>query len=320
MECFLDELKSNSILPTHPTNHVTNAGDAFSNNNQCPGIHLPDMETDIDNADVEMQTLTSGNNGNTAIIRSDSRREKSMEQPQLFKGDSQLCKKMESYQKMKQLDEKYKYFNIMLMKFAKSKYFSKKVRHMRIYFCFVILLVQFVVYHLYLQKERNPVEIYCPLPPQFYYSDPKTNKEITRTLVLYAPVVIRTTVMWSMFSANILLMLSAFVIWSYIAKTESPGLRLLKKLPSVKIDDQLLSKNSDLCYLMELVYVNRNRLQFVKFGFNIQAATDSIIGKTASNEAFLSIFRETVMWMRNLENDEKLNNIVQAVNTNMATE
>ena len=143
MECFLDELKSNSILPTHPTNHVTNAGDSFSNNNQCPGIHSPDMETDIDNADVEMQTLTSGNNGNTAIIRSDSRREKSMEQPQLFKGDSQLCKKMESYQKMKQLDEKYKYFNIMLMKFAKSKYFSKKVRHMRIYFCFVILLGKF---------------------------------------------------------------------------------------------------------------------------------------------------------------------------------
>ena len=121
------------------------------------------------------------------------------------------------------------------------------------------------MYYLYLQEERNPVEIYCPLPPQFYYSDPKTNKEITRTLVLYAPVVIRTTVMWSMFSANILLMLSAFVIWSYIAKTESPGLRLLKKLPSVKIDDQLLSKNSDLCYLMELVYVNRNRLQFVKY-------------------------------------------------------
>ena len=113
--------------------------------------------------------------------------------------------------------------------------------------------------------EHNPVEIYCPLPPQFYYTDSITNEPITRTLVLFGPVVIRTLVMWTMFAANLILILIAIIAWTVISIHNRPGVRLLQKLPSVLTKDKTFEKSSDLRYLMELVYVNRNRLQFVKY-------------------------------------------------------
>ena len=109
---------------------------------------------------------------------------------------------------------------------------------------------------------RNPVEIMCPLPPQFYITDPETNANITRTLVLFAPVVMRTTIMWVMWISNILLAIVAVYLWA--TSERSPGVKLLKNLPSVKLSDQILFKRSDLSYIMELVYINRQRLQFVK--------------------------------------------------------
>ena len=125
-----------------------------------------------------------------------------------------------------------------------------------------LYLVEIVVYFLFLVPRRNPVEILCPLPPQFYTTDAVTNETVTRTLVLFSPVIIRTTVMWTMFIANIVLLVGALYTWFNDNKLR--GVMLLKKLPSVKVPDKVLSKRSDLSFLMELVYVNRQRLQFVK--------------------------------------------------------
>ena len=119
-----------------------------------------------------------------------------------------------------------------------------------------------MVYVIFLLPAHNPVEIFCPIPPQFYINDPVTNETVTRTLVLFAPVIIRTTLMWTMFVANLILLVAAIFTW--LSDTHSRGLKLLKKLPSVKITDEVLFKLSDLSFLMKLVHANRERLQFVK--------------------------------------------------------
>lgn len=71
--------------------------------------------------------------------------------------------------------------------------------------------------------------------------------------------------MWTMFAANLILILIAIIAWTVISIHNRPGVRLLQKLPSVLTKDKTFEKSSDLRYLMELVYVNRNRLQFVKY-------------------------------------------------------
>ena len=127
----------------------------------------------------------------------------------------------------------------------------------------IFFLVEIFIYFIFLVPSRNPVEIMCPLPPQFYTTDAVTNATVTRTLVLFAPVIIRTTVMWLMWISNILLVIGAIYTWGS-AGASPRGVKLLQKLPSVKIADKILFKRSDLSYLMELVYVNRHRLQYVK--------------------------------------------------------
>ena len=123
--------------------------------------------------------------------------------------------------------------------------------------------VEGFVYWIFLVPSRNPYEIQCPLPPQFYQTD-ENGAEVTRTLALFAPVVIRTTILWTMWIANLGLILAAGFVWKNCNTANSMGMRLLQNLPSVTIEKKYLTKSSDLSYLMQLVYVNRNRLEFVR--------------------------------------------------------
>ena len=118
---------------------------------------------------------------------------------------------------------------------------------------------------LYLHPKRNPQEISCPLPPQFYYTSVSGQSEITRETFHFSPVVIRTTIMWQMWIANIFLLIAAFKIWVSVPSKNSRGIQLLKKLVSLeKSCEPKLNGYSDLSYLMELVYVNRNRMKYVR--------------------------------------------------------
>ena len=73
--------------------------------------------------------------------------------------------------------------------------------------------------------------------------------------------------MWAMWVTIMLLVVIAFAVWVTKARADMPGLRLLKKLPSLddEIKHALKKKYSDLHYLLEMVHVNRNRLPFVKY-------------------------------------------------------
>jgi len=217
----------------------------------------------------------------------------------------------------KKFDEKYTNFNAILKSFASSSRFTKKLIFFRAFLFFVVLVVEGVTAWLFLIPHRNPSEINCPLPPQFYQTD-DNGTEITHTTFLFSPVVIRTEILWTMVICNIVIAFSALIFWARTPTRHSLGMCLLKQLPAVNMDASMISKNSDLSYLMELVYVNRNRLDYVKFGFNILAASDAKMHTSSrSKKGFLSIFRETILWMRSLDKDKKLAKMVEIMNDNI---
>ena len=47
------------------------------------------------------------------------------------------------------------------------------------------------------------------------------------------------------------------------------------------------------------------------------AASDAKVGKKSKDGNFLSIFRETILWMQSLDKDSHLKKIVTALNENM---
>ena len=94
-------------------------------------------------------------------------------------------------------------------------------------------LVQFVIFWYFLDKKRNPVEIMCPLPIEFYKTD-ALGVEITRNKFIFAPTKIRTVIMWICWISNLCLIIAAFPMWSNSPKKISRGVRLMKLLPSVQ--------------------------------------------------------------------------------------
>lgn len=74
--------------------------------------------------------------------------------------------------------------------------------------------------------------------------------------------------MWTMWVANLAMIILTLIKYGILRrnrKVKSQPLRLFEKLPSVTIGEKLLAKDSDLGYLMELVYTNRSRLQYVTY-------------------------------------------------------
>jgi len=54
-----------------------------------------------------------------------------------------------------------------------------------------------------------------------------------------------------------------------------------------------------------------------RFGFHILAAAESAKAKQPTGDHFFAIFKETIMWNHSNKNEETLQNIVKAVNSNM---
>jgi len=54
-----------------------------------------------------------------------------------------------------------------------------------------------------------------------------------------------------------------------------------------------------------------------RLGFHVLAAAESAKGESTTDDYFFAIFKETIMWNRANENEEKLQNIVKAVNSNI---
>ena len=124
--------------------------------------------------------------------------------------------------------------------------------------------VQCILYYIYLVPAWNRFEINCPLPPDMHVTDARTGAPITHNTVLFTTTGLRTKIVWGMWVANWVVVVGALFLFSTTPKVKSMGMEMLRKLPSVSIGEELFQKHSDLTYLMELVYVNRHRLTFVK--------------------------------------------------------
>jgi len=305
IESLMEETKSNTKFRSlsFNANKPNESGDNVENNNalnNLPESELKVQETNLD--DLEKQPLANS----TEDLSND----------QSYVIERNLAQFVTNFHDKMRRDAKYRNFNQILKVFATNSTYQKKFRNFRMYFLIIMLAVEGFVYWIFLVPSRNPYEVQCPLPPQFYQTD-ENGVEVTRTLALFAPVVIRTTILWTMWIANLGLILAAGFVWKNSNTANSMGMRLLQNLPSVTIDKKYLTKSSDLSYLMKLVYVNRNRLEFVRFGFNMMAASDAKVGKKSKEGNFLSIFRETILWMQSLDKDSQLKKIVTALNENM---
>ena len=112
----------------------------------------------------------------------------------------------------------------------------------------------------------NPIEIDCPLVPQFHYETTLPNGSVatvTTVRAIFDPVVRRVTLMWIMFVAYLGLAAVGLLLWLQSAFGKNFGMALLQKLPIVD-DDIKNCTFSDLNYLMQLVYVNQNRVKYLK--------------------------------------------------------
>ena len=68
---------------------------------------------------------------------------------------------------------------------------------------------------------------------------------------------------------------------------------------------------------MQLVHVNRHRLEFVKMGFNILGASDVFGDEISDSDSFQNIFNEVLLWSGTDQSDEKLEKIAKKVNENI---
>ena len=68
---------------------------------------------------------------------------------------------------------------------------------------------------------------------------------------------------------------------------------------------------------MQLVHVNRHRLEFVKMGFSILGASDALVDEISDCDNFQNIFNEVLLWSGTDQSDEKLEKIAKKVNENI---
>lgn len=137
MEFLLEDIikeAANQKLQTNTSKDLITDNSSFQNLPETNAEYSSDViaaatGTDVDekSSDTEKQLLS-----NTS-----SRRKSQWERSQY---ESSLHDKLSERQVTKRLNEKYKFFNQILLKFAKSTHVVTKVRNLRLYFLFVLLV------------------------------------------------------------------------------------------------------------------------------------------------------------------------------------
>lgn len=236
----------------------------------------------------------------------------------LKKKEKFLHVKLEEYFASELYHRKYHYFNYLLAEHVKTNNFVRMIIYRRFTLLTFLMIVIGFIYYQFLMVIRNPSVINCVIPSDV------SNQTIQ---LLFSPVKIRTTLMWLAFYSYIFIFLAAIKMWT-CSFMFNPGLNLLRNIlpkdlqKNLKIDQKRLSlkvAGSNLNLIFSLVFGNRNRLQYIQIAFTaLYASEEKNIG-LKSHGNFLSVLRESMLWMVDgNEHDEIISKVANGLTSNMS--
>jgi len=213
--------------------------------------------------------------------------------------------------KQQKMEGKYDKLKKVLRNLSQSSRFSNNVKCLRLLFLVIMSTATTLLYNTYLTDERNPTEFVCQIPTM------NSSVPTIDVSLVYPTVRLRSTLLWALvyvYSACICFVIGLLMNIIAMDRHRHLSMNLLRFL----FPDVEYGRGGDIEFIMDLVYLNKSRLKFIKLAFYILDASQLYGAADDAEEKkhFFEFFAEAIHWAHSDVNDDKISKIVSKLVNN----